>query len=134
MKILKTRKRKFSPVSLFIILPALFLFSLFWSGSNFSAEASPAYQTSTIQFSKAAESQNEGTTDTSHSLTLQISPALTGSEQVTVTYSTVGVTAQGNVDYTTATGTVVFDASSATETITYTILADTLNEIGRAHV
>ncbi|MFK7800707.1 MAG: Calx-beta domain-containing protein [Anaerolineae bacterium] len=128
MKIFTSRHRRVPPSSLLIILPALFLFSIFWSGSNFFAEASTAQQTRTIQFSKATESQNEGENDTSHSLTLQISPALTGSERVTVTYSTVEVTAQGNADYTSVTGEVVFDSTSATETITYTIRADTLNE------
>lgn len=131
MKIFSIRAKK-GKLSLFIslaLLTGFFLFSALWSGANFFAEAAPARQTTrTIQFSQATASQTEGDTNTNHTLTLQLSPALTGTDTVTVTYDTVAGTAQGNVDYTSATGTIVFTSASATQTITYTIRADTFNE------
>jgi hypothetical protein len=131
MKILnvRTKKGKVAPLAYLVIVPAFLLLFVFGASPLFFAEAANPQQTRTIQFNKAAESQSEGDANTSHSVTLQISPALTNTDKVTVTYSTIGVTAQGNVDYTTISdNVVVFTSSSASQTINYTILADTVNE------
>ena len=131
MKIFSTRakKGKLSIITSLAVLSGIFLFSVFLSSADLFVEAAAPQQTTrTIQFSQATASQTEGDTDTNHTLTLQLSPALTGTDVVTVTYATVAGTAQGNVDYTTATGTVVFTSASATQTVTYTIRADTFNE------
>lgn len=87
-------------------------------------------QTTTVQFSVASGSVSEGDSSTGNSiaLTVQVNPAITGSETITVSYQTVDGTAVAGSDYVSASGIVTFTSSASSQSITLNTIGDTTAE------
>ena len=89
--------------------------------SDEAMDAPEAPGTSALSFASANITVNE--TAGTATLTVELDPASTGT--VTVDFATSDGTAKAGVDYTAASGTLTFDASETSKTITVPILNDT---------